>query len=147
MSGVKPIDTVLGKERDATYAQCETTAKDILGDGYAVASVENQESQSYTFVGTPTIPKAIVSFRLEPGKFDPEILKIARDIHGGPVPDAAAPCGYIAPRPGGGGQSLTIYKMSCLPGRDFWSLVEREAQLDEAEAVAKRHTLVRSLAR
>ena len=101
MSGVKPIDTVLGKERDATYAQCETTAKDILGDGYAVASVENQESQSYTFVGTPTIPKAIVSFRLEPGKFDPEILKIARDIHADLVP-GSAPCGYIGPRPCGG---------------------------------------------
>lgn len=137
--------TAIDAANKKRYQECEAVAKTILGDGFAVApAAEHQGPLNYTFIGTPTTPKCVISFRLEAGRFDPQVLQLAKAIHGDLVPDAAS-CGYL--KGDSELQSLVIYKMSYLPGRDFWSLASQEAQLNKEEAITRRTTLVKSLAR
>ncbi|KAK7740614.1 hypothetical protein SLS62_011055 [Diatrype stigma] len=123
-------ELAIGRTDTKRYQECEAVAKTILGDGYAIAPVEHQGPLGYTFVGTPTAPKYVISFRFEADRFDPETLRLAKAIHGGSKL-----------------QSLVVYKMSYLPGRDFRSLASQEAQLSKKRAITRRTTLVKSLAR
>ncbi|RYP93242.1 hypothetical protein DL770_000617 [Monosporascus sp. CRB-9-2] len=136
------IDAFLDDERDATYARCEEMARTIFGKNFAVKPVKNQGQLSYTFVGVTATAKSILSFRLEAGRTDPDVLKLAKEIHGGLVPDAEF-CGH-AQTPAG--KTIFVYKMPLLPGKVFWSIAVPDFHLDEG-AVAKRDAMVKSLAR
>ncbi|RYP24317.1 hypothetical protein DL765_000581 [Monosporascus sp. GIB2] len=142
MSWPSLIDALLDDERDATYAQCREMARTIFGKNFEVKPAKNWGQLSYNFVGAPAVPKFILSFRLEAGRIDPDVLKLAREIHGSLVPDAEF-CGHTQTP---AGEPLFVYKMPFLPAKDFWSIAEPEFHLDGA-AVAKRNAMVKSLAR
>ncbi|RYP45304.1 hypothetical protein DL768_008344 [Monosporascus sp. mg162] len=117
-------------------------ARTIFGKNCAVKPVKNQGQLSYTFVGATAVPKSILSFRLEAGRIDPDVLKLAKEIHGGLVPDAEFCSHSQTPA----GKPLFVYKMPLLPGKDFWSVAGPDFHLDEG-AVAERNAMVKSLAR
>ena len=136
------IEKLLGDDLQGTYRRCKEAAGVIIGDGYTVEPVKSQGSQSVTFVGTPVLPRPVVSFRIESGRLNSAVVEMARRIHGDLVPEVshiglASSCGPVP---------LYMYKMRHQSGTDFWSLVGREVRLDE-DALAKRTTLVKSLAR
>ncbi|RYP57116.1 hypothetical protein DL769_009683 [Monosporascus sp. CRB-8-3] len=142
MSWPSLIDALLEDERDATYAKCGEVARTIFGENFAVKPVKNQGQLSYTFVGATVVPKFVLSFRLEAGRIDPDVSRLAKEIHGDLVPDTEF-CGH-AQTPDG--KSLLVYKMPLLPGKDFWSIAGPDFHLDEG-AVAKRKAMVKTLAR
>ncbi|RYO84848.1 hypothetical protein DL766_001528 [Monosporascus sp. MC13-8B] len=142
MSWPSLIDAFFDDERDAPYAQCGEMARTIIGKNFEVKSAKNQGQLSYNFMGATAVPKFILSFRLEAGRIDPDVLKLAKEIHGSLVPDTKF-CGH-AQTPAG--KPLFVYKMSSLPGKDFWSIAGPDFHLDGG-VVAKRIAMVKSLAR
>lgn len=80
-----------------TQAQCDATAKALLGGASAVRPMASPGSMSYTVVcegcccpqAGPREDTAVVSFREEGAKLDEGMIKLARAIHGDglvPVP-------------------------------------------------------------
>lgn len=136
------IAAVLGDDFQQVYQRCEKAAEVIIGDNYFVHPVNGQGPQSITFVGTPLSPRPVISFRIESGRLDPAIMKMARRIHGYLVPEVsdigqARLCGPVP---------LYMYKMHYQPGTHFWAAVGKKVRLNE-DAMTKRTTLVKSLAK
>ena len=136
------IAALLGDDLQQVYRRCEEAAEAIIGENYIVHPINGQGPQSITFAGTPLSPRPVVSFRIESGRLDPAIMKMARQVHGHLVPKVSD----IGQAPLCGPVPLYMYKMHYQPGTDFWAAVGKKVRLNE-DAVAKRTTLVKSLAR
>ncbi|KAF7557034.1 hypothetical protein G7046_g6148 [Stylonectria norvegica] len=129
--------------RKPSQTQCDEIAKAISGAS-AISPVDSPGSMSYTVIceGCPAPQQnSILSFRGSEAKLDDEVIKLAKEIHGGLVPLSTCH-GSVE----GADPLLMIYSMPYLRGSSLIEVLPFQVELDHDEE-AKQITFVKHLAR
>ncbi|KAI1333090.1 hypothetical protein F5Y16DRAFT_414863 [Xylariaceae sp. FL0255] len=134
---IDKIDFFFKRTPTVSRLECDHIAGGIVANGTVVSAVEEQGSLSYTVCCTT---KTIISFRRPRAGIDVNVVSLSKNIHGHLGPDATY-CGNI----GQGEDVLSIYKMTCLPGKSWFALRPKKTVLEGSEKL-KCANLYRNLA-
>ncbi|KAL7922790.1 kinase-like domain-containing protein [Trichoderma austrokoningii] len=134
-----------GDRKSPSQAQCNEIARAVFGAS-TVKLVDSPGSTSYTVIcnrcsGSEQCHDLVVSFREQGAMLNDEMVRLAKEIHGGLVPESSYH-GTVD----GADPSLLIYSMPYLRGEAYIQVSPYQVQMDPDEE-ARHTTFMKNLAR